>query len=59
MTPNPAIEWLRVTLDTRRRKGFDRDFRIGPIFTLKSFYDSGEPMTVQPCDYQDPLRWWL
>ena len=59
MTQNPAIEWLRVTLDTRRRKAFDRDFRIGPIFTLKSVYDPGEPMKIQPSDYQDPLRWWL
>ena len=58
-TANPAIEWLRVTFDTRRRKAVDRDFRIGPIFTLKSAMDSGQAMRVGPADYDDPLRWWL
>jgi hypothetical protein len=58
-TASPAIEWLRVTFDDRRRKAVDRDFRIGPIFTLKSVHDSGEPMKVRLSDYQDPLRWWL
>jgi hypothetical protein len=58
-TAIPAIEWLRVTFDDRRRKAVDRDFRIGPIFTLKSVHDPGEPMKVRLSDYQDPLRWWL
>jgi hypothetical protein len=58
-TASPAIEWLRVTFDDRRRKAVDRDFRIGPIFTLKSVHDPGEPMKVRLSDYQDSLRWWL
>ena len=58
-TASPAIEWLRVTFDDRRRKAVDRDFRIGPVFTLKSVHDPGEPMKVRLSDYQDPLRWWL
>ncbi len=58
-TASPAIEWLRVMFDDRRRKAVDRDFRIGPIFTLKSVHDPGEPMKVRLSDYQDPLWWWL
>ena len=53
------LEWLDATFDTRRRKAIDRDFRIGPIFTLKSAMDSGQTMHVCPGDYDDPLRWWL
>ncbi len=53
------LEWLDATFDARRRKAVDRDFRIGPVFTLKSVHDSGEPMKVQSSDYQDSVRWWL
>ena len=59
MTAGPALEWLDATFDARRRKAVDRDFRIGPIFTLKSVHDPGEPMEVRLSDYQDPVRWWL
>ena len=56
---SPAVEWLDATFDVRRRKAVDRDFRIGPIFTLKSAMDSGQAMRVCATDYDDPLRWWL
>ena len=59
MTTAPALEWLEATFDARRRKAVDRDFRIGPIFTLKSAMDSGQAMRVQAADYDDPLRRWL
>ena len=48
-----------ATFDTRRRKAVDRDFRVGPIFTLKSAMDSGHAMRVGAADYDDPMRWWL
>jgi hypothetical protein len=53
------LEWLDATFDTRRRKAIDRDWRVGPIFTLKSAMDSGQVMRVGAADYDDPLRWWL
>jgi hypothetical protein len=54
-----VLDWLDATFDARRRKAVDRDFRIGPMFTLKSAMDSGQTMHVCPGDYDDPLRWWL
>ena len=59
MTTAPALTWLDATFDTRRRTAVDRDFRIGPMFTLKSAMDAGPSMRVCPGDYDDPLRWWL
>jgi hypothetical protein len=59
MNTAPALTWLDATFDTRRRKAVDRDFRIGPIFTLKSAMDAGQAMHVCPGDYADPRRWWL
>ena len=59
MNTAPALTWLDATFDTRRRKGVDRDFRIGPMFTLKSGMDPGQTMHVCAADYDDPLRWWL
>ncbi len=53
------LEWLDATFDARRRKAVDRDWRIGPIFTLKSTMDAGQVMRVDASDYDDPLRWWL
>ena len=37
----------------------DRDWRVGPMFTLKSAMDAGQAMRVGASDYDDPLRWWL
>jgi hypothetical protein len=55
-----ALEWLDVTFDARRCEAFDHAFRNrGPMITLKSDMDAGEPMHVRPGDYHDPLRWWL
>ena len=59
MNTTLALEWLDATFDTRRRKAVDRDFRVGPIFTLKSVMDSGQAMCVGAADYDDPMRWWL
>ena len=59
MTTASPVEWLDATFDTRRRKAVDRDFRVGPIFTLKSAMDSGQAMRVGAADYDDPMRWWL
>ena len=59
MTTASAVEWLDATFDTRRRKAVDRDWRIGPIFSLKSIMDSGQKMHICAADYDDPLRWWL
>jgi hypothetical protein len=56
---SPAVAWLHATFETRRRKAVDRDFRIGPMITLKSAMDPGEPMHIRPGDYHDPQRWWL
>ena len=57
---NPAIAWLHATFETRRRKAFDHASATrGPMFTLKSAMDPGEPMRIRPGDYQDPQRWWL
>ncbi len=53
------LEWLDATFDTRRRKAVDRDWRVGPMFTLKSAMDAGQTMRVGASDYDDPLRWWL
>ena len=53
------LEWLDATFDARRRKAVDRDWRVGPIFTLKSTRDAGQVMRVGAADYDDPLRWWL
>jgi hypothetical protein len=58
-TAGPALEWLGATFDVRRRKAVDRDFRIGPMFTLKSVMDSGQAMHVCTADYDDPESWWL
>jgi len=60
MTAHPAIAWLNATFGTRCREAFDHGFRTrGPMFTLKSDMDPGQPMHVRPADYDDPLRWWL
>jgi hypothetical protein len=59
MTTASPLEWLDVTFEVRRRKAVGRDFRVGPIFTLKSVMDSGQAMRVGTADYHDPLRWWL
>jgi hypothetical protein len=57
---NPAVAWLHATFETRRRKAFDHAFgHSGPMFTLKSAMDPGEPMHIRPADYHDPQRWWL
>jgi hypothetical protein len=57
---DPALEWLHATFEIRRRKAFDHAFRNrGPIFTLKSDMDPGEPMNIRQADYADPDRWWL
>ena len=57
---NPAIAWLHATFETRRQKAFDHAFgNRGPMFTLKSAMDPGEPMHIRPGDYHDPQRWWL
>jgi hypothetical protein len=53
------LDWLDATFDARRRKAVDHDFRIGPIFTLKSTLDPGQAMHICSGDYDDPLRWWL
>ena len=58
-TASPALEWLDATFDVRCRKAVDRDFRIGPMFTLKSVMDSGQAMHVCAVDYDDPESWWL
>ena len=54
-----VLEWLDATFDVRRRKAVDRDFRIGPMFTLKSVMDSGQAMHICAVDYDDPESWWL
>ncbi len=59
MTSTLVIEWLDATFDTRRRKAVDRDWRIGPMFSLKSILDSGQKMHICAADYADPERWWL
>jgi hypothetical protein len=60
MITTPALEWLDATFDTRRREEFDHAFRNrGPMITLKSDMDPGQPMHVRPGYYSDPLRWWL
>jgi hypothetical protein len=59
MTTASPLEWLDVTFDIRRRKAVDRDFRIGPMFTLKSVMDPGQAMRVCTADYDDPESWWL
>ena len=51
MTTASPLEWLDATFDTRRRKAVDRDFRVGPIFTLKSAMDR------QPCAGRLRTRW--
>ena len=56
---NSAVDWLQATFEASRRKAVDRDFRIGPMITLKSDMDTGEPRHVRPADYHDPQRWWL
>ena len=53
------LEWLDATFEIRRRKAVDRDWRVGPMFTLKSAMDAGQTMRVGVSDYDDPLRWWL
>jgi hypothetical protein len=58
MTATPALDWLYATFDARRRKAVDHDFRIGPMITLKSGMDPGQPMHIRPGDYDDPLWWW-
>jgi hypothetical protein len=58
-TTGPALEWLDATFDVRHHKAVDRDFRIGPMFTLKSVMDSGQAMHVCTADYDDPESWWL
>ena len=60
MNTAPALEWLNITFDTRRRKAFDHAFRNrGPMITFKSVMDAGPSMHVCSGDYDDPLRWWL
>ena len=49
-----VLEWLDATFDARRRKAVDRDFRIGPMFTLKSAMDSGQTMHVCPATTTTP-----
>ena len=53
------LEWLDATFDARRRKAIDRDWRIGPMFTLKSVMDAGQVMHICAADYDDPESWWL
>jgi hypothetical protein len=59
MNTASPLEWLDATFNIRRRKSVDRDWRVGPIFTLKSAMDSGQVMRVGAADYSDLLRWWL
>ena len=49
MNTAPALEWLDVTFDTRRRKAFDHAFRNrGPMITFKSVMDAGPRCTSVP-----------
>jgi hypothetical protein len=57
---SPAVAWLHATFEARSREAFDHASATkGPMFTLKSDMDPGEPMHIQPRDYHDPQRWWL
>ena len=55
MNTAPALEWLIATFDTRRRKAFDRDFRIGPDDSrFKSVMDAGHRCTSVPATTTTP-----